>query len=172
MANKKKLNKRLIKKITALIESGETNISRLCSLTGISRSVWYLWERSESTQLKQVLSRARVRARQKEDEQAVVESVKATLLLLQGFYLKKTEVKTEFNDDESEKEETTTISYYYVPPCLKTILFVLTNKDQDNWSARFKRHVAAKKGYIYKEAGKAGATVLTLAEAAAIGQWK
>lgn len=168
MANKKKLSKKLIKNIVSLIESGETSISKICSLTGISRSAWYKWEAGENTQFAVRLSRARTRRKAIEDEKMVCESKRSLLLLLQGYCTVKTETKTEFLDEGGETI-TTTITTKHIPPCTKTIIFFLKNMDSSNFKSTLKRHVNAKIGYINKASGKNGARILTMAEAYAIG---
>lgn len=168
MPNTKKLSKKLIKKITELIEGGETSVTRICSLTGISRRVWYKWAADESAQFADAISRARAHAREKEDEKLVSDSKRSMLLLLQGFFLTKTEHKTEFLDEGGE-EKTVTVSVKYVPPCTNTIIFVLENKDKHNFSSRFKRHAKAQFGHFSNLAANSGARILTLDEAFALG---
>lgn len=167
MPNRKKLTKKLIRKITGLIENGETNVTRICSLTGISRRVWYKWEVNKSAQFTHAISRARARAREKEDEKLVCSSKRSLLLLLQGMYLMKTEDKTEFLEDGEER--TVTVSMKHVPPCTNTIIFVLENLDKPNFSSRLKRHTKSQFGYFSNFAAKSGARILTLDEAASLG---
>jgi transcriptional regulator with XRE-family HTH domain len=169
MANRTKLTKRLIKKITTLIEFGETNVTRICSLTGISRRTWSKWEADKSTRFAESIARARARERAKQDERLVRDSKRSLLMLLQGFYLTTVETKTEFDKEGEGNETTTTVSYSFVPPCMKTILFVLNNLDEANFKSRLQRHVAAKKGYIAKAVSQKGGNTLTIGEALHIG---
>lgn len=168
MPNRKKLNKKLIRKITELIENGETSVTRICSLTGISRRVWYTWEADKNAQFTHAISRARARAREKEDEKLVCSSKRSLLLLLQGMYLMKTEDKKEFLEGGGE-ERTVTVSMKHVPPCTNTIIFVLENLDKPNFSSRLKRHAKTQFGHFSNFAAKAGARILTVDEALEIG---
>jgi hypothetical protein len=169
MANRKKLTKRLIKKITTLIEFGETNVTRICSLAGISRRTWYQWEADKCTRFAESLSRARAREKTRQDERLVRDSKRSLLMLLQGFYLTTVETKTEFDKEGEGNKTTTTVSYTHVPSCMKTILFVLNNFDEANFKSRLQRHVAAKKGYIAKAVSQKGGNTLTIGEALRIG---
>lgn len=168
MPNRKKLTKKLIKKIKDLIESGTTNISTICSLTGISRSVWYKWEAEQNGHLGRLVARARTRAREREDEKLVCETKRGLLLLLQGYFYTETEHKTLFDNDGTPRT-TTTVSLKHAPACTKTIIFVLENADKPNFQARMKRHVRGKMNTISQLAGKAGARILTYDEAFSMG---
>jgi hypothetical protein len=167
MANQTKYSQKLAKRINDLIAGGEHSISAICSLTGISRRTYYKWI-TENAQFRRSSTRARTHAREKETEQIVSESERGLRMLIQGFWLTNSEEKIEFLEDGT-KERTITIITKHVPPCTNSIIFFLTNKDTKNFSTRLKRHVAAKMGYINKAAGKVGARILTMDEAAALG---
>ena len=107
MANKKKLSKKLIKNIVSLIESGETSISKICSLTGISRSAWYKWEAGENTQFAVRLSRARTRRKAIEDEKMVCESK----------FQRKSSPSTNKNCGKSARNASTNFKLLKRPPC-------------------------------------------------------
>lgn len=170
MPNKKKYTEKLAKQIAELVAEGDHTISEICSLTGISRRVYYKWL-EESAQFQSHLTRARAREGKQETESVVCGASRALRMLIQGFYLMTVEEKTEFPDDEEIK--TTTVSFTYVPPSTKSIIFLLTNADQDNYRTNVRRHITAKAGSIFRAAGKAGARILTVNEAASynMGDW-
>lgn len=164
MANRKKLSKKLIKKITKLIDEGQTNISAICSLTGISRSVWYKWEAHESTQFAVHLTRARAKEAEKEAESLVVESKRSLLLLLHGFYLTTVQENSKYGVDGKPITETT-ITQTFVPPDTQLTIFILTNIDSANFANRLQRRLNIKTRGLYKAANRIGARIQTIDEA-------
>ncbi|MDX9848758.1 MAG: transposase [Tenuifilaceae bacterium] len=168
MPNRTKYNQKVVKQICDLIEGGKHSITEICSLVGISRRVFYKWEK-ETAQFAVSIARARVRAMEKENEQMKVLSLRGMRILLQGGFLKQVETKTAYgkNGEVTHKEITTTLKYF--GPCFKTIMIVLNNKDTVNWSTRLKRHVNYHTKRLNTEANRVGAQVITLAEAASFG---
>jgi hypothetical protein len=157
MANKKKLTKKLVKKITDLIKGGETNITAICSAVGISRRVWYKWEADENS-LFAAVTRARAKQSEMETEEMVTESKKSLLLLLHGFFL--TTIQEHTNYSRSGKPITEYIvTQTHVPPDTKTIIFILSNIDSANFANRLHRYVNLKMRNINRIAARAGGVI-------------
>jgi len=168
MPNRTKYSPKLAKQICTLVETGKHSITEICSLVGISRRVFYKWQK-ERAQFAVSLARARVRAMEKENEQMKVLSLRGLRILLQGGFLRWVEVRSIYGKDGEVSSQEVTVRLKYFEPCLKTILFVLTNKDTANWSTRLKRHAAYHTRRLSKEANRVGAQVITIAEATSIG---
>jgi DNA-binding XRE family transcriptional regulator len=168
MPNKTKYSQKVEKQICDLVETGKHSITEICSLVGISRRVFYKWEK-ERAQFTVSLARARARMLGKDSEQMKVLSLRGMRLLLQGGFLRWVEVRSIYGKDGEVSSQEVTVRLKYFEPCLKTILFVLTNKDKANWGVRLKRHIAYHTKRLNAEANRMGARVISVAEAASVG---
>ena len=168
MPNRTKYNQKVVKQICDLIEGGKHSITEICSLAGISRRVFYKWEK-ERAQFTACLARARVKKMEKETEKLKMLSLRGMKILMQGGFFRQVETKTFYDKDGKVSSRQVTVELKYIEPCLKTILFVLNNKDAANWGVRLKRHINYHTKRLNTEANRVGARVITLAEAASLG---
>ena len=140
MPNRKKLTKELISSICKLIEEDKHTVAEICSLSGISKRSFYKWQ-AENAQFTVAISRARENA-----NQIIVKEAKNSLRkLLEGFEVVETETKTR-NLKNGKKRTTTIIKETHVPPDMKTIIRVLTNKEPEVFKNRHTTEITGKNG--------------------------
>lgn len=154
MPNKKKYSPKLAKQIAELVAEGNHTITEICSLSGISRRVYYNWLH-EYAQMQSLVKSAEQIVRLKKMQELTFESQKGLLKLLRGFEITTVKVTTRHLQDGSTKviREYTT---KHIPPDTQLIKFVLTAKDSKNFKSRVQRLVNIRFKAINKEAKKDG----------------
>lgn len=168
MPNRSKYSQKLAKQICEFVEEGKLSVTEICKNAGISRRMYYTWQ-SKNTQFAASLARARGKKMEKETEKLKMLSLRGMKILMQGGFFRQVETKTFYDKDGKVSSRQVTVELKYIEPCLKTILFVLNNKDAANWGVRLKRHINYHTKRLNTEANRVGARVITIAEAASLG---
>jgi predicted DNA-binding transcriptional regulator AlpA len=125
-----KYNKRIVMHITGLVSSDSYTITEICELVGISESTFHEWKKTKAE-----FSDALKKASEKFDESCVSEAKKSLIKMARGYDV--TETKTVYSNIDNTpivKEQTETTKH--IQPSLGAAIFILTNKDPDNWKNR------------------------------------
>jgi hypothetical protein len=125
-----KYNKETVKRISDLVSSDSYIVSEICRLAGISERTFYEWK-SKNAVFADVLKKAS----DKFDELCITEAKKSLLKIAKGYDI--TETKTIYTDMGGQpaiKEQTETTKH--IQPLLGANIFILTNKDPENWKNR------------------------------------
>lgn len=142
-----KYSKQLVKKIVNLIRSDSYTIPELCRLSGISESTYHSWKRTNLQFLQSIEG-----AKRDYDDKIVVAATRSLYKLIEGFYI--TEEKRIFDKSRnhgtdgaiSPDVKTVILNTRYISPNLGAIIFVLTNRDPQNWRNTFRVEVTGKSG--------------------------
>lgn len=136
-----RFSKEIVQRITELISSDSYTIAEICKDVDISKDTYYRWLKDNSD-----FSDAIKKAQSIFDEKCTVEAKKSLMKLVSGYTVDET--KTVFIDSKEGrpkiKEQTVTKKHYQ--PSLGAAIFVLTNKDPDNWKNRLNNEVTGKDG--------------------------
>lgn len=134
-------SKEIVQRITELISSDSYTIAEICKEVGISESTYHEWKSKKSE-----FSESIKKAQGIFDEKCTVEAKKSLMKLVSGYTVD--ESKTIYVDSKEGrpkiKEQTITKKHYQ--PSLGAAIFVLTNKDPENWKNRQNNEVTGKDG--------------------------
>lgn len=134
-------SKEIVQKITELISSDSYTIAEICQIVGISERTYYDWKSKNAD-----FADAIKKAQEVFDEKCTVEAKKSLMKLVSGYTVDET--KTIYVDSKEGrpkiKEQTITKKHYQ--PSLGAAIFVLTNKDPENWKNRQNNEVTGKDG--------------------------
>lgn len=134
-------SKEIVEKISDLISSDSYTIAEICQQVGISKDTYYRWLKEKSD-----FSDTIKKAQKHFDEKSVVEAHRSLMKLVSGYSVDET--KTVYVDSKEGrpkiKEQTVTKKHYQ--PNLGAAIFVLTNKDPENWKNRQSAELTGKDG--------------------------
>lgn len=134
-------SKEIVQRITELISSDSYTIAEICKEVGISESTYHEWKSKKSE-----FSESIKKAQGIFDEKCTVEAKKSLMKLVSGYTVD--ESKTIYVDTVEGrpkiKEQTITKKHYQ--PSLGAAIFVLTNKDPENWKNRQNNEITGKDG--------------------------
>lgn len=137
----KKYTNKMLNRIVGLIESDSYTIAEICQKVGISERSFYNYQKEFAE-----FADAIKKAKDKFDELCIVEAKKSLVKLVAGYTVDET--KTIYVDGKEGrpkiKEQTVTKKHYQ--PSLGAAIFVLTNKDPENWKNRQNNEITGKDG--------------------------
>lgn len=142
-----KYGKKIVKKITDLIRTDSFTIVEICSQCGITKETYYTWLKEKSD-----FSDSIKKAKEEYDEMLLAEAKKSLVKKVKGYDVE--EVKTLYVDSgklgaagtsvPKIKEQTKTTKH--IQPDTASIIFVLTNKDPEEWKNRINSELTGKGG--------------------------
>jgi len=125
-----KYSKEIVKKICSLIKADSYTIAEICQIVGISEDTYYDWMNKKSE-----FSESIKKAKKTYDEFIVSEAKKSLFKLSAGYSVEET--KIEYIDDPKNpgkpKIKSKTTATKHIQPSLGANIFILTNKDPENW---------------------------------------
>lgn len=136
-----KYNKEIVERIVGLIESDSYTIAEICKIVDIAESTYYEWAAT-----KPEFSESIKKAQNNFDDKCVVEAKKSLAKLICGYTVDET--KTVYTDGKDGKPriKEQTITKKHIQPSLGATIFLLTNKDSDNWKNRQSNELTGKDG--------------------------
>jgi len=144
---KAKYSKRLLNKICTLVKKGNYTIAELCANVGISEGSYYLWRKTFVEFEEKIHEAEEVRL-----QFFVSESKKSLLKKIQGYTVQEKKTVTIDSGKKDEfgkpipkiKEQSVTDRYFQPDGTL--IMFMLTNKDGENFKNKQNMEVTGKDG--------------------------
>lgn len=142
-----KYSKKIVKKITDLIRADSFTIAEICAKVKISERCFYEWQKENAEFADAIKS-----AKGDFDEMLLAEAKKSLVKKVKGYDVE--EVKTLYVDSgklgaagtsvPKIKEQTKTTKH--IQPDTASIIFVLTNKDPEEWKNRINSELTGKGG--------------------------
>lgn len=134
-------SKEIVQRIAELISSDSYTIAEICKEVDISKDTYYRWLKEKSD-----FSDAIKKAQDTFDQKCIIEAKKSLMKLVLGYSVDET--KTVYIDGKEGrpkiKEQIITKKHYQ--PNLGAAIFVLTNKDPENWKNRQNSEITGKDG--------------------------
>lgn len=126
-----KYNKEIVNRIIELISSDSYTIAEICKIVGINEDTFYTWKKN-----KPEFSDAIKTAKDKFNEQGLIECEKSLMKLIKGYSFDET--KTIYIDGKEgrPKIKEQTVTKKHIQPSLGAIIHFQTNNDPDNWRNR------------------------------------
>lgn len=134
-------SKEIVQRITELLSSDSYTIAEICKEVGIAESTYHDWK-SKKTEFSEAIKKAQDIF----DERCTVEAKKSLMKLVAGYSVDET--KTVYVDSKEGRPriKEQTVTKKHIQPNLGAAIFILTNKDPENWKNRQNNEVTGKDG--------------------------
>lgn len=137
----KKYSDETLERIVEIIKSDSYTIAEICDKVGISERSFYNYQKEYAE-----FAEAIKRARDKFDEKCVIEAKRSLIKLVGGYTVDETKTVYVDGKDGKPKIKEQTITKKHIQPNLGATIFLLTNKDPENWKNRQNSEITAEVG--------------------------